>query len=388
MHPRANNFAYWTLATLCVVILALPYFFLDRFGVFPDLSVLRLLKFLAAAVLGVGVGVALTAGAGALAGVATSKAIFATSVATTAVAVATVTTVYVARQPPAPPQKPRLTLQAGVANADTSTLTANTIQTTSPAGDSLLADAGDSLQINSEGELTASNSASDKSAAPAPAAQPSASAKPKPKPQPEPIAQQAPLPSASGNGNPESTPSTANPSVTPPPAKAKQLNRLDLRKYGYPVALGCYIKGAQIDVVQRPSFDYTFKPRSTDLQWGTDNPFLLILAEEEQPFRVNDLQEYLKRDRSIAAISPTTVKGWRVVRVIRKGRYSSTSEAQTVPPVAGKSGAGTMLEGYTVEYLLYQPRGGTGENILKLYSPYVYRTLEDAKLTLEWSVAD
>jgi len=386
MHPRANNFAYWTLATLCVVILALPYFFLDRFGVFPDLSLLRLLKFLAAAVLGVGVGVALTAGAGALAGVATSKAILATTVATTAVAVATVTTVYVATQPPAPPQKPRLTLQAGVVNADTTAQVANITQTTSPPADSLLADAGDSVQVISEGDLTASDPERDNS--PAPAAQTPANAKPKPKVKQEPIAQQAPLPSASGNANPESGPATANPNPAPAPAKAKQLNRLDLRKYGYPVALGCYIKGAQIDVVQRPSFDYTFKPRSTDLQWGTDNPFLLILAEEEQPFRVDDLQEYLKRDRSIAAISPTTVKGWRIVRVIRKGRYNSSSDMQTVPPVAGISGTGSQLEGYTVEYLLYKPRGATGENILKLYSPYVYRTLEEAKLTLEWSVAD
>jgi hypothetical protein len=388
---RQNALAYWVLAALCAVVLLMPFFFLDRFGIHADLSWLRLLKFMAAAALGIGVGVAITAGAAAVAPALMSQMPVALATASVAAAVGVGAMVFTATRVPKSPIPKRVTSIAELVPIDTAQ--ANRAQLAQDrVADSL---AEEAARIGNEGvtsdidSLIVEKLATQSSPENPPSGEPAKPRLPKKKPLVKKSAEEiaADANTTQTSEVPEArTPEPPKPAPEPP---LEQLRRLDLRKYGYQAALVAHIKDVIIDIVEHAGFDYTLKPRSTDLVYGNQNPFLLMLSKEERVIRLSDMDQFLKRDKSVVSAKARTMGVWRVLRVVREGTYLSTSGFQNA--ARGKQQTtGTSkqqrLSGFSIEYIFYLQSGATGESLFKLYSPYVYASKEDALSVQEWSL--
>lgn len=353
-----RNAAYTVLYISCLACVLVPLLLLPRYGISASMDIERLLKLLLAALAGAAAGGLLSAGAGSLAGKQLASAAAQTAVTATAVGVtALVAVTVVATAPPTPaPGSPQLAQPVAVVLPP---------PPPEPAAEPGLAEhpatSPDTAQI-AEAETPAEAPAPEPEA-PEPAAATPEPAKmkeaPRARPAPEPAAPaEAPKPAPQPEPKPEPVPAPE-----PAPTPVRKLKRLDLRKYGY---MYTTIAAEDHTVLAGEELNPALKPPAYSIPYGSSK-YLAHLGNPAHGYTTRSLQDAMSREGASVKQASRTRQGDTekvVIQNIIKGRFQSA--------------AGNWLEGYTAVYYVYRLQNGQATQFLRIYSPSVYPTQDEA----------
>lgn len=357
----ATKLRYTILYCCCLALLIVPVFLMPSYGLQPDLSFIRLLKFLFSAAAGIGAGLLLLMGGASLGKVAIAKA------GTGIVAAGMVTTLALVAASVLKPD-------AADIDARKERIAAAIPQLEELPSASEIARDGDNLpevkmaQREQPDDLQPRSSRTTTSTAKKPAeAKPSAL---------ELMGQTAMTKTTTPAPDADKKAASEKPAAAPPPA-IEQVRIRELQDMGYSVS-AWLPKGTAITLNRPNRMTPDINALNGQLQPGLRTPWVLVASDDHPTFDKGRAK--LKAGQNVASFKETFTSRsgmtvWTIVRektVQSEGNFANLKNQYTDKELQYSG----ELTGYMVEYWIFHPE--YSDDLFKLYSPKVYRTAKEA----------